>query len=288
MQEVQWFPGHMAKTRRMIKENLSLVDCVAELVDARIPQSSRNPEMDDLCANKPRILVMTKIDLADPAATFGWIEKFRADGLFPTALDCKSGAGMKNFAPLLRTILHDKKAHDLKRGMNKALRVLVVGIPNVGKSTFINRLAGAKRAKTENRPGVTRGKQWVATREEFELLDTPGVLWPKFEDPAVGEKLAFAGAIKDTVLDMEELAANLLGILAPHYGAPLISRFKIKNLQAEKYSLLEQAARGRGFLISGGEADTQRAANVILEEYRSGKLGRISLEWAEDTDGLAL
>lgn len=283
IQNVQWFPGHMAKTRRMIKECLSLVDCVAELADARVPQSSRNPELDDLCAGKPRILLLTKADLADAAATAGWISHYQAEGLHTLALDCKSGAGVNGFLPLLKEVLRDKIARNAEKEMNRTLRVLVVGIPNVGKSTFINKMAGARRAKAENRPGVTRGRQWVTLRDGVELLDTPGVLWPKFEDRTVGEKLAFIGSVKDAVVDTEELAARLLELLAPHYADALVARFKCKGkLPEEGFALLEAVARGRGFLISGGEADTQRAADKVLEEYRAGKLGKITLEWAED------
>lgn len=283
IQNVQWFPGHMAKTRRMIKECLLLVDCVAELTDARVPRSSRNPELDALCAGKPRILLLTKSDLADAQATAAWITSFQKESISALAVDCKSGTGVNGFLPLLKDVLHDKIARNAEKEMNRSLRVLIVGIPNVGKSTFINKMAGARRAKAENRPGVTRGRQWVTLRGGVELLDTPGVLWPKFEDKSVGEKLAFIGSVKDTVLDTEELAARLLELLAPHYAQALVSRFKCKgNLPEEGFALLEAVARGRGFLISGGEANTQRAADTVLEEYRTGKLGRITLEWAED------
>lgn len=283
MQTVQWFPGHMAKTRRMIADCLPLVDCVAELADARIPQSSRNPELDALCAGKPRILLLTKADLADANATAGWVAHYQAQGLHTLAVDCKSGTGLNRFLPLLKDVLRDKIERNTQKEQNRPLRVLVAGIPNVGKSTFINHMAGGRRAKTENRPGVTRGRQWVTLRGGVELLDTPGVLWPKFEDPAVGEKLAFIGSVKDTVLDTEELAARLLELLAPHYADALAVRFKCKGeLPREGGALLEAVARGRGFLISGGEADTLRASGTVLEEYRAGKLGQITLEWAED------
>lgn len=283
IQNVQWFPGHMAKTRRMIKECLPLVDCVAELTDARVPRSSRNPELDALCTGKPRILLLTKSDLADAQATAAWIASFQKESIPALAVDCKSGTGVNRFLPLLKDVLHDKIARNAEKEMNRSLRVLIVGIPNVGKSTFINKMAGARRAKAENRPGVTRGRQWVTLRGGVELLDTPGVLWPKFEDKSVGEKLAFIGSVKDTVLDTEELAARLLELLAPHYAQALVSRFKCKgDLPEEGFALLEAVARGRGFLISGGEANTQRAADTVLEEYRTGKLGRITLEWAED------
>lgn len=283
MQTVQWFPGHMAKTRRMIVECLPLVDCVAELADARIPQSSRNPELDALCAGKPRILLLTKADLADAAATAGWVAHYQAQSLHTLAVDCRSGTGLNRFLPLLKDVLRDKITRNAQKEQNRPLRVLVAGIPNVGKSTFINHMAGGRRAKTENRPGVTRGRQWVTLRGGVELLDTPGVLWPKFEDQSVGEKLAFIGSVKDTVLDTEELAARLLELLAPHYADALTARFKCKGeLPREGGALLEAVARGRGFLVSGGEADTLRAAGTVLEEYRAGKLGQITLEWAED------
>ncbi len=288
IQSISWFPGHMAKTRRLIKESLSLVDCVAELADARIPNSSRNPELETLCGAKPRLLVLTRADLADEAATAGWLDACKSKGIPALAVSCKTGAGCGAFLPLLKEILKEKRARDAAKGMTKPMRVLVAGIPNVGKSAFINRMAGSRRAKAENRPGVTRGRQWVSVKGGLEFLDTPGVLWPKFEDRAVGEKLAFTGAVKDTVVDTEELAAHLLALLSPHYADALAARFKWKGEPSgDGYALLEATARGRGFLVSGGEADTERAAAVVLEEYRAGKLGRITLEWAEENDGLA-
>lgn len=272
----------MAKTRRMIADALPLVDCVAELCDARIPAASRNPELDALCAAKPRVLLLNKTGLADPAATAAWAARCRAGGFAALALDSKSGEGFSAFLPLLKETLREKRERDAQKGMRRAMRVLVAGVPNVGKSTFINRLAGARRAKAENRPGVTRGRQWVTLPGGVELLDTPGVLWPKFEDPAVGELLAFTGAVKDTVVDAETLAARLLQTLRPRYAQALAARFHLKNeLPEEGFALLEAAARGRGFLQAGGVADTERAAAAVLEEFRAGKLGRITLEWPE-------
>lgn len=259
------------------------MDCVAELCDARLPAGSRNPELDALCGAKPRILLLNKSGLADPAATAGWAARYQRAGLFALAVDCKSGEGLSAFLPLLKTALREKLARDAQKGMRRALRVLVAGVPNVGKSTFINRLAGARRAKAENRPGVTRGRQWVTLPGGVELLDTPGVLWPKFEDPAVGERLAFTGAVKDAVVDIETLAARLLQALRPRYAQALCARFRLpEELPEEGFALLTAAARGRGFLLAGGEADTERAAASVLEEFRAGKLGRITLEWPED------
>ena len=283
MQNVQWFPGHMAKTRRLIADALPQVDCVAELCDARIPAASRNPELDALCAAKPRVLLLNKSGLADPAATALWAARCRAAGFAALALDSKSGEGFAAFLPLLKETLREKRERDAQKGMRRAMRVLVAGVPNVGKSTFINRLAGARRAKAENRPGVTRGKQWVSLPGGVELLDTPGVLWPKFDDPAVGERLAFTGAVKDAVVDAETLAARLLQTLRPRYAQALQARFRLKGeVPEEGFALLEAAARGRGFLQSGGVADTERAAAAVLEEFRAGKLGRITLEWPEE------
>ena len=274
---VQWFPGHMAKTRRMILDNLKLVDLVLELADARIPQSSRNPELDRWLGGKPRILMLNKSDQADPDLTRRWLEYYRAAGIPALACDCRSGAGVSRFQPLVRQTLSELLARRKEKGIEGRIRIMVVGVPNVGKSSFINRMAGGRRAKAEDRPGVTRGKQWVRLERDMELLDMPGVLWPKFEDPAVGEKLAFTGAVKDEVVDQEQLAARLLECLSASYPDRLAERYRIIS-EGSGYELLEQLGRRRGMLISGGEVNTERAAAALLDEYRSGKLGRLTLD----------
>ena len=262
MKPIQWFPGHMAKTRRMIAANLSMVDAVVEILDARIPQSSRNPEMDRMLGNKPRMLLLNKADTADAAATAKWVQFYQKKGILALPMDCKTGRGVKNFLPI---------------------RLMVVGIPNVGKSSFINRMAQSKRAKVEDRPGVTRNKQWVKIGDNMELLDMPGVLWPKFDDQEVAKRLAFTGAIHDDIMDLESLAMLLLEYLAQHYPEALQARYKMQEtqLQGDGLQLLEQLGRNRGMLISGGEVNYERAAITILDEFRSGKLGRITLEWPE-------
>lgn len=277
---VQWFPGHMAKTRRLIKESLPLIDCVAEIIDARIPVSSRNPELDTLCASKPRILLLNKSDLADPDVTSQWIDYYKSKGFLPLAADCKSGKGLNQFIPLVKQILKDKIDRNISKGMaGKKIRIMVAGIPNCGKSTFINHMVGSNRLKTEDRPGVTRTRQWIDLGRGVEMMDTPGMLWPKFEDPAVGERLAFCGAVKDDVVDKELLARRLLEELAKSYPESLRARYKIKeDLPEDGAELLMLIGRKRGMLISGGEVDTERAANIVLDEFRSGKLGRITLE----------
>lgn len=277
---IQWFPGHMAKTRRLIGANLKLVDLVLEITDARIPQSSRNPELDRWIEAKPRMIVLNKCDNADPAATKRWLSYYKKIGVPALACDCKTGAGISSFLPLVKQTLAPLIARREAQGMaGRMIRIMVVGVPNVGKSSFINRVAGAKRAKAEDRPGVTRGKQWVSLDKDVELLDMPGVLWPKFEDPLVGEKLAFTGAVKDGVVDIELLAMRLLSYLADHYPQRLAERFKMTELDGlDGYELLELAGRKRGMLISGGEVNTERAAITVMDEYRGGKLGKITFE----------
>lgn len=281
---IQWFPGHMAKTRRLIKESLPLVDCVAEITDARIPKSSRNPEIDSLCASKPRILLLNKSDVSDPDANEKWIEHCKKSGIGAIAVDCKSGKGLNRFIPLVKGILKDKIEKNAQKGMaGRKIRIMVVGVPNCGKSTFINRMAGSNRLKTEDRPGVTRGRTWIDLGGNFEMMDTPGMLWPKFEDPKVGEKLAFCGAVKDDVIDTELLSCRLLETLAPSYPELLKARYKLSGeLPREGYALLELIGRKRGMLISGGEVDTERASIIVLDEFRSGKIGRITLETPND------
>ena len=277
---VQWFPGHMAKTRRLIKQSLPLVDMVCEIIDARIPESSRNPEIDELIGNKPRLILINKCDLADDNATKKRIERFEALGIKALPVDCRSGKGLDKFQPAVKEVLKDKIKANAERGMaGKALRVMVVGIPNTGKSSFINRMAGQYRAKVADKPGVTRGNQWFSIGQGIELLDTPGVLWPKFEDPEVGFKLSFIGSVKDEILDIQEIAVRLLKVMRDNYPDRLSARYKISDFEAaEPYELLELIAQKRGMLLRKGEFDTERAAVMLLDEYRSGKLGKITLD----------
>lgn len=278
-QNIQWFPGHMAKTRRKIKEILPLIDAVCEVVDARIPQSSRNPEIKELIGDKPHIIILNKCDMADKNVTEEWISHYRSVGIFAIAVDCKTGKGFNTFKSTVKTALADKLTAYAEKGMvGKPLRVMVVGIPNVGKSSFINRLAGKNRAKVENRPGVTRGNQWYTIDKQLELLDTPGVLWPKFEDKDVGERLAFTGAVKDRILDTELLGMRLCELLRDNYPELLSSRYGELDFSSDSYDLLCQIGKKRGMVIRGGETDTERAANMLLEEYRNCKIGLITLE----------
>lgn len=281
-QSIQWFPGHMAKTRRKIAEILPLIDAVAEVVDARIPISSRNPELGQMISGKPHIILLNKCDMADKEITDRWIEFYKKQNITAIPLDCKSGKGIGQFKTSVKTVLADKLLYYKSKGMvGKPLRVMVVGIPNVGKSTFINKIAGKTRAKAENRPGVTRGNQWFTIDKELELLDTPGVLWPKFEDKTVGEHLAFTGAIKDRILDTELLAMRLLEILSVSYGEMLADRYGDLQFECDSYDLLCQIGKKRGMVIRGGDVDTERAANMLLEEYRNCKIGLITLERPE-------
>ncbi len=278
---VQWFPGHMAKTRRLIKESLPLVDAVCEIVDARIPESSRNPELDEIVGAKPRIVLLNKCDLADDNATARKIKELEAKGAVALPVDCRSGKGLEKFQGAVRELLKEKIKVNTEKGMaGKPLRVMVVGIPNTGKSSFINRMAGKNRAKVANKPGVTRSNQWFAIGSGIELLDTPGVLWPKFEDKEVGFKLAFIGSVKDEILDAQEIAVRLLVVLQKNYPERLTERYKINDFEdiEEPYVLLEMIAAKRGMLLRKGEYDTERAAVMLLDEYRSGKLGKITLD----------
>ena len=284
---IQWFPGHMTKAKRMIAENIKLVDAVCEIVDARIPYSSRNPDVGEMTANKPRLLILNRSDQADPEITKTWAKNFKFEGFAVLETDSKSGKGVDGLQSAIRFLLKDKIARYAERGQSgRKLRLMIVGIPNVGKSSFINRIAKRKATAASDRPGVTRGKQWVTIGDGFELLDTPGVLWPRFENQTVAENLAFTGAIRDQILDIETLASNLLLRLKIMYPERLTERYKI-DLSGEPtgFALLEQAARRRGFLISGGECDTNRMAVILLDEFRGGKLGRISLESVGDYDG---
>lgn len=278
---IQWYPGHMAKTRRQMKESLPLIDAVCEIVDARVPESSRNPDLDDIIGTKPRIVLLNKCDLADEKATARKIKELASRGITALPVDCRSGKGLEKFEPAVREVLKDKIKANTEKGMaGKPLRVMVVGIPNTGKSSFINRLAGKYRAKVADKPGVTRGNQWFSIGSGIELLDTPGVLWPKFEDPQVGLKLAFIGSIKETTLDIQELAVSLLSVMQKNYPDRLMQRYKLSEIEdiEEPYVLLEMIAQKRGMLLRKGEYDTERAAVMLLDEYRSGKLGKITLD----------
>ena len=285
IQSIQWFPGHMTKTKRRIQDSLKLVEAVAEIIDARVPVSSRNPDLDQLVQSKPRIILLNKCDMADPVQTNKWISHFQKKGAYALAVDCKSGKGLQGVMPLVRSVLADQiEAWKAKGMVGRSIRVMVVGIPNVGKSSFINKMSKSSKVKVEDRPGVTRGNQWVTIAKGFDLLDTPGVLWPKFEDPAVGEKLAFTGAVKDQIMDTEQLAGRLLELLVRLYPRSLQERYKVQPADMEGkpgYELLEAVGRKRGMLISGGEIDTERAAIMVLDEFRGGKLGKVTLETAE-------
>lgn len=281
---IQWFPGHMTKAQRMIDEQMKQVDAVCEILDARIPMASRNPDIDRLAGEKPRIIVLNRVDLADPKWTAKWRQAFKSQGMSVLETDCKTGKGVKGFADAVRSVLKEKiEAYAAKGQVGRPMRVMVLGIPNVGKSTFINQVARRKAAAAGNRPGVTRGKQWITVSNDLELLDTPGILWPRFDSQEVGELLAITGAIKAEVLDRETLAANFMKRLAVTAPETVQQRYKfIPDASKNGYELLEEAAKKRGFLVSGGEYDLERMAAVLLDEYRSGKLGRITLETPEN------
>ncbi len=280
---IQWYPGHMTKTRRQIEADLKQVDAVCEIVDARIPMSSRNPDIDAICGAKPRIIVLNRMDLADPAATKRWAAYFKEKNFAVIATDCKSRRGIADFTPAARAACAEKIQRDAARGMSRPIRVMVVGIPNVGKSTLINQISGRKGAKAENRPGVTRGKQWVTVDQSLLLLDTPGILWPKFEDPEVGMMLAFTGAVKEGVIDLEELACRLMELLHKYYPQTLLERYKLEAPAGTPgYELMEIAGKNRGYLLARGEINTERMAKVLVDEFRIGKLGKFTLEMPED------
>lgn len=282
MQTIQWFPGHMTKTKRQIQSSLKLVDAVAEIIDARIPVSSRNPDLAKLVQNKPRVILLNKCDMANQTATKMWIDYFKKQNLVAIPVDCKSGRGLDKFAPAVNTVMSHKIARLKEKGMvNPTIRIMIVGIPNVGKSSFINKMVKKNRAKVEDRPGVTRGNQWYTIAKNLEMLDTPGVLWPKFDDKTVGEHLAFTGAVKDQILDIALLAVRLLDFIKELKPADFITRFKLENEDIENidsYELLKMIGKKRGMLVSGGEIDTERAAIMLLDEFRSAKLGRITVE----------
>ena len=282
MQTIQWFPGHMTKTKRQIQANLKLVDAVAEIIDARIPVSSRNPDLDMLIRNKPRVILMNKCDMANQTATKMWIDHYARQRMTAIAVDCKSGRGLNKFPQAVAAVMKERIDRLKAKGMkNPMTRVMIVGIPNVGKSSFINRISKQSRAKVEDRPGVTRGNQWFTISNNLEMLDTPGVLWPKFDDQIVGEHLAFTGAVKDQVLDAELLAVRLLDFLKTLKPADFLDRFKLTAEEldsTDSYELLQMIGKKRGMLVSGGEIDTERAAIMLLDEFRAAKLGRITVE----------
>ena len=289
MQNIQWFPGHMTKTKRQIQASLKLVDAVAEIIDARIPESSRNPDLDSIIQNKPRVVLMNKCDMADPSSTQKWINYFKNNGIVAIPIDCKTGRSINKFVSSVNEVLKEKIEKQKAKGLlNPTVRVMIVGIPNVGKSTFINRISKNRKAKAEDKPGVTRGNQWFTINKGFEVLDTPGVLWPKFEDKIVGERLAFTGAVKDQIMDTELLAMRLLDFLKVEKNPIFVERFKLQNEnieEIESYELLELIGRKRGMMMRGGEIDTLRASIMLLDEYRAGKLGRITLDTIGEFDG---
>ena len=294
---IQWYPGHMTKTRRQIQADLKQVDLVAEIIDARIPISSRNPDIDELVGEKPRLIVLNRADQADPAMNKAWSDWFRKKGWSVLETNARDGKGVGQFSAAIKTALKEKLEQWKAKGLvGRPVRAMVVGVPNVGKSTFINQVAKKKSAKAGNKPGVTRGKQWVSVDAGLELLDTPGILWPKFEDELTGIHLAFTGAVKDEIIDLETLACHLIELLAKRYPQALAERCKFPDIPAPQegeepvaygYRLLELAAQKRGMRISGGEADTERMSRTLLDEYRSGKLGRITFESPGEAEGEA-
>lgn len=281
-QNIQWFPGHMTRTFRRIKEKLPLVDAVAEIVDARIPVSSRNPDLDAMLGKKPRIIIFNKVDIADDKANAEWLNYYKSNSALALPVNCKNGLGMSAVIPAFNELLRETIEKNKARGLTgKTLRIMAVGIPNVGKSTFINRLAGSNRAKVEDRPGVTRGDQWFVVGKGIELLDTPGALWPKFEDPKVGERLAFTGAIKDQVVDIEALAFNLTKFMLVNYPENLKKRYSIEIDDSDPLAVMDAVGKRRGAIMRGGDIDYERVAIILLDEFRAGKLGRITLEFPD-------
>ena len=279
----QWYPGHMTKAKRMMQEDIKLIDLVIELVDARVPLSSRNPDIDELGKNKSRLILLNKADLADKSANKKWGEYFQSKGYFVQEVDSRSGAGMKAISAIIQEACKEKIERDRKRGIkNRPVRAMVVGIPNVGKSTFINTYAGKACAKTGNKPGVTKGKQWIRLNKNVELLDTPGILWPKFEDQAVGLRLALIGSINDEILNIDELAMELITFLRKQYPGTLEKRFQLEESEEKSaVQILEEIARVRGCLLRGGELDYGKASKLLMDDFRSGKLGRVTLEFPE-------
>ena len=283
---IQWYPGHMTKTRRMIQSQLKHMDAVCEILDARIPLSSRNPDVEELTAEKPRLIVLNRIDVADSDATRRWAAWFKSRGFAVLEVNAREGQGTARFAAAVRELLAEKLAAYAEKGQaGRMVRVMILGIPNVGKSTFINKVAKRKTAKAEDRPGVTRTQQWVPVDRSLELMDTPGMLWPKFDDPQVGLHLAFTGAVRDEILDTETLACRLMELLGQRYPHALAERYKIEITPEDTgYDLLMKAGRRRGFMVRGGEVDTERMAKILLDEFRGGKLGRFTLELPEDME----
>ena len=274
----QWYPGHMTKARRMMQENIKLIDLIIELVDARVPLSSRNPDIDELGKNKARLILLNKADLAEDRKNDEWLEYFKGKGYSAVKVNSRKGGGIKSIQSVIQEACREKTERDRKRGLlTRPVRAMVVGIPNVGKSTFINALAGKACAKTGNKPGVTKGKQWIRLNKNVELLDTPGILWPKFEDQAVGLKLAFIGSIKDEILQTEELAAELAGFLSREYPGVLEEKYGIETSE-DRYECLRRIAESRHCLVRGSELDTEKAAGILLDDFRNGRLGRITLE----------
>lgn len=278
MQNINWYPGHMKKTRELIQENLKMVDAVIEVIDARIPISSRNPIIDELVKTKPRIIVLNKSDLADEKLSRQWEEKLKADGSSVLSMNCMSGAGVKELFKLLEKMAADRNKD---RTMQKAYRLMIVGVPNVGKSSLINRMTGRKSAQTGDRPGVTRGKQWLKLQNNMQLLDTPGILWPKFEDPKAGLNLAFCGSIKDEILDVPTLGMELIGVLAENYPELLTARYKLDEIAETPLENMENMAMKRGCILPGKRIDYERIGKLVLDEFRGGKIGRITLESAQ-------
>lgn len=285
MQNLQWYPGHMAKTRRLIEENLKLIDVVVEILDARIPFSGRNPNFDDIIKNKPRLLVMNKSDLADKNRTKMWIDWYASNGLRVIPISCSTGAGINTVLSEARALIQDKIDREKEKGRNRTLKIMMVGIPNVGKSSLINRLIGKASTKTGDKPGVTRGKQWLRIKGDTELLDTPGILPPKFEDQSVAMRLAYTGAIKDEIMNTELLAYSLCEYLQNNYAEAVCTRYKLDSIEGlQGYEVLEKIGKKRGFVISGGEIDMERAANMVLDELRSARIGNITLEIPQDIE----
>lgn len=280
---LQWFPGHMAKTRRMMTDSLKLVDIAAELLDARIPMASRNPEIDRILGKKPRVVILNKSDMADPEANKKWIEYFSSKGIAAMEVSCATGKGVNKLSSYAEKVLKEKIERDRARGINRSVKIMLCGIPNVGKSSFINRVAGRAATKTGDRPGVTKGKQWIRLNNNVELLDMPGILWPKFESEDVALKLAFTGAIRDEIMDSEELACVLIKFLREKYAENLCARYKLTEIdELTDYEVLMQIAEKRGFLLKKGEFDTLRAANILLDEFRDCKLGNITMETPDE------
>ncbi|TCO79969.1 ribosome biogenesis GTPase A [Marinisporobacter balticus] len=285
MQKINWYPGHMKKTKELIQTNLKLVDVVVELLDARVPISSRNPQIDEIIIGKPKVIVLNKSDLANPKTTNEWIHYFKKSGINAIAVNAMNGAGLDKLTAELEETVKIKMEARIEKGMRKRpVRAMIVGIPNVGKSSIINKLTGKKSAKTGDKPGVTRGKQWVRLKGNIELLDTPGILWPKFEDQNVGLKLAFTGSIKDEILDIETIALRLIEYLCDKYPEYMKERYKLKMIEEDGLVNMENMAKNRGCIISGGRIDYTRIANVVMDEFRSVKIGKITLETPDDLE----